>query len=67
MCYTNGAAALTDGSVYVWGGSMWQGGIGGGSSAPRRVGFGEGVPPCYQLSAVALGSWHGYLIFRRLP
>ena len=67
LCYTNGAAALTDGSVYVWGGSMWQGGLGGGSSGPRRVGWGAGVPPCYKCSSVAMGSWHGFLIFRRLP
>ena len=67
LCYTNGAAALTDGQVYVWGGGMWQGGIGGGSEGPQRVGFGGGVPPCYRCSSVALGSWHGYLVLRRLP
>lgn len=67
MCYTNGAAALTDGQVYVWGGGQWQGGIGGGSHGPQRVGFGGGVPPCYRCSSVALGSWHGYLVLRRLP
>ena len=67
VCYTNGAAATDDGSVYVWGGGMWQGGIGGGSQGPRRVGLGGGVPPCYQCSSVALGSWHGYLVLRRLP
>ena len=63
----HGAALASEGEVYVWGGGMWQGGIGGGSQGPRRVGLGGGVPPCYQCSSVALGSWHGYLVLRRLP
>ena len=50
VCYTNGAAALTDGSVFVWGGGMWQGGIGGGTQGPRRVGsLRSGVPACYEV------------------
>ena len=67
LCYTNGAAALSDGQVYVWGGGMWQGGIGGGSQGPQRVGVGGGVPPCYQCKSVALGTWHGYCVLHRLP
>ena len=67
VCYTNGAAALADGQVYVWGGGMWQGGIGGGAQGPQRVGVGGGVPPCYRCSSLALGSSHGYIVLRRLP
>ena len=67
MCYPNGAAALTDGSVFVWGGAMWEGGMGGGQVAPSRVAWGGGVPPCYRCTSVALAHRHGMIIFRKEP
>lgn len=67
LSYTNGAAALTDGSVFVWGGGMWEGGMGGGRDGPARVGWCGGVPPCYKCRGVALGHRHGYLIFQKEP
>ena len=67
VCYTNGAVALNDGSVFVWGGKMWEGGMGGGQVGPARVSWGGGVPPCYRCTSVVLGHLHGYLIFRKEP
>ena len=67
VCYTNGAVALNDGSVFVWGGGMWEGGMGGGQEGPARVSWGGGVPPCYRCTSVVLGHLHGYLIFRKEP
>ena len=67
VCYTNGAVALKDGSVFVWGGGMWEGGLGSGQEGPSRVAWGGGVPPCYRCAAVQLGHRHGYLIFRKEP
>jgi hypothetical protein len=67
VCYTNGAAALVDGAVFVWGGAMWEGGIGSGSLAPTRVSLANGVPPCYRCTSVALAHRHGFLIFRKDP
>ena len=67
MCYPNGAAALSDGSVFVWGGGMWEGGLGGGQHTPSRVSWGGGVPPCYKCTAVVVAHRHGFLLLRKEP
>ena len=67
VCYTNGAVALADGSIFVWGGGMWEGGIGGGTTSPTRVACAGVVPPCYKVGSVALAHRHGYLLLRKEP
>jgi len=68
VAYTNAAVATDEGRVFMWGGNMWEGGIAEGrdSEGPTEVHW-AGVPSCYRCSSTALGSEHGFLVFRKEP